>query len=158
MKLIESMILNWDLQTFDDLTTLRLYRILQLRSEVFIVEQKCVYMDIDGKDMRCHHLSGWTGDARLAAYTRIVPPGLNFEEVSIGRVITSSSVRAAGIGKLLMNKSIESVYELYGNVPIRIGAQLYLRRFYESLGFVQSSKVYFEDNIEHIEMLREAGL
>ena len=150
------MILKWDLRTFDELSTLELYTILQMRSSVFVVEQNCVFLDIDGKDSFCHHLCGWLSDGRLAAYTRIVPAGLNFEEASIGRVITSPEVRSAGVGRELLNKSIDAVYELYGNVPIRIGAQLYLKRFYESFGFVQSGAMYFEDSIEHIEMVRES--
>lgn len=124
---------------------------LKLRSEVFVVEQDCVYQDIDGKDEKSHHLLGYEGE--LVAYTRIVPPGLSFPELSIGRVVTSPRRRKEGMGKLLMIKSIESAYALYGKCAIRIGAQLYLKKFYESLDFVQMSEVYDEDGIAHIEML-----
>ncbi|WP_276484987.1 GNAT family N-acetyltransferase [Paraflavitalea pollutisoli] len=145
--------ITWTIKQFNELSLTELYAILQLRSEVFVVEQNCVFQDMDNKDSYCHHLMGWQGDV-LAAYTRIVPPGISFEEMSIGRVVTSPKMRKSGIGRILMNRSIAACYTIYGEAPIRIGAQLYLQSFYESLGFQQSSEVYLEDNIEHIEMLR----
>lgn len=145
--------LIWTYKHFDELSKLELYTILRLRSEVFIIEQHCNYQDIDGKDLKCHHLMAWDGD-ELAAYTRIVPPGLSFAEASIGRVLTSSKYRGMGVGITLMQKSIEKVYETYGKQPIRIGAQLYLQKFYESFGFVQCSEMYLEDEIPHICMIK----
>lgn len=144
--------LTWTCKPFDELTTRELYAALQLRSEVFVVEQNCVFQDIDNKDQVSWHLMGWQ-DNLLAAYTRLVPAGISFEEVSIGRVVTSPKMRKSGAGRLLMKKSIEASYSIFGKTPIRIGAQLYLKRFYESFGFQQSSDVYLEDGIEHIEML-----
>lgn len=145
--------MNWILKKFDDLSVSELYAILQLRNEVFVVEQHCPYQDADGKDPDCYHFMGWQ-DGKLVAYTRIVPPGISFDEPSIGRVVTSPTVRRTGNGKILMEKSIEATNSVFGKKPIRIGAQLYLKQFYESLGFVQSSEIYLEDDIEHIEMLR----
>lgn len=146
------MILNWAYKSFDELTKQELYTILALRSEVFIVGQHCNYQDLDGKDFKCHHLMAWDGE-NLVAYTRIVPPGVSFAEASIGRVLTSPRYRRIGAGIELMQKSIAKVYETYGKQPIRIGAQLYLKKFYESFGFVKCSNEYLEDEIPHIEML-----
>jgi ElaA protein len=146
--------LSWTLKKFSDLTPNELYAILRLRSEVFVVEQNCVFQDMDNKDHKSHHLMGWQDDV-LVAYTRLVPEGVSYKEFpSIGRVVTSSIVRKNGTGKLLMQKSIEELVRLYGQTPIRIGAQLYLKKFYSSFGFEQSSDVYDEDGIDHIEMTR----
>ncbi len=145
--------IQWDLKKFDELTPAQLYAALQLRSEVFVIEQNCIYPDMDGKDPHCHHLLGMTGD-KLVAYTRLLPPGLAYEEASIGRVVTSPSVRRMGAGRILMMQSLNAVYGLYGEIPIKIGAQLYLKAFYESFGFRQVSEIYLEDGIEHISMLK----
>ena len=147
------MAINWALIKFDDLTALELYKIMQLRNEVFVVEQNCVYQDADNKDLQGFHFLGWDND-KLVAYTRLLPPGLAFEEPSIGRVVTSPSVRKSGIGRELMIQSIDRIQKIYGELPIKIGAQLYLQKFYTSLGFVQTSDIYLEDNIEHIEMVK----
>jgi ElaA protein len=147
------MTINWALIKFDNLTALELYKIMQLRNEVFVVEQNCVYQDADNKDLQGFHLLGWDND-KLVAYTRLLPPGLAFEEPSIGRVVTSPSARKSGIGRELMIQSIDRIQKIYGDLPIKIGAQLYLQKFYSSLGFVQTSDVYLEDNIEHIEMVK----
>ncbi|WP_276502879.1 GNAT family N-acetyltransferase [Terrimonas pollutisoli] len=146
--------LNWSLKKFEDLSPDELYAILRLRSEVFVVEQNCVFLDMDNKDQQCYHLLGWQDD-RLAAYTRLVPPGISYEQPSIGRVVTSPAARRGGIGKLLMQKSIDETIKLFGKNSIKIGAQLYLKRFYESLGFVQVGDIYDEDGIDHIKMIRQ---
>ena len=143
----------WQLKKFDSLTPHELYTILRLRTEVFVVEQTCIFQDMDNKDQSSYHLMGWEKD-NLVAYTRLVPPGISYNEPSIGRVVTSPAARGSGIGKLLMEKSIEEINRLYGKTPIKLGAQLYLKKFYESLGFRQSSDVYDEDGIDHIEMIR----
>lgn len=145
--------INWTLKKFNDLTVEELYAILRLRSEVFVVEQNCVFQDIDDKDQYSHHFMGWKDDL-LCAYTRIVPPGTAFKLPSIGRVVTSPKTRGGGLGRILMEKSIEETIKLYGNTDIKIGAQFHLKKFYTSLGFIQSSDIYLEDGIEHIEMLR----
>ncbi|HVS96610.1 MAG TPA: GNAT family N-acetyltransferase [Puia sp.] len=143
---------NWTCKKFERLSPLELYAILRLRSEVFVVEQNCVFLDMDDKDRHCHHLMGMLGD-RLVGYSRIVPAGISYVESSIGRIVTSPSVRRRGIGRELMARSIQTLYELYGVTDIRIGAQFYLTSFYASFGFVQKGEIYLEDGIEHIEML-----
>jgi ElaA protein len=145
--------ISWQLKKFEELTPGELYAALKLRSEVFVVEQNCAYLDPDDKDQQSHHLLGTFND-KLIAYTRLVPPGVIYMEPSIGRVVTSPSVRRMGAGRILMMQSLNSVNGLYGNVPIRIGAQLYLKAFYESFGFEQVSEIYLEDGIEHIYMVR----
>ena len=141
------------IKKFDDLSPLELYKIMQLRNEVFVAEQNCVYQDADNKDQSSWHFMGW-GDDKLIAYTRILPPGLVYAGASIGRVVTSPSARRGGIGRELMKKSIEQVKKLFGKIPVKIGAQLYLKKFYTSLGFQPTSEIYLEDNIEHIEMVK----
>lgn len=143
----------WDIKKFDELTTTELYRIMQLRLAVFSVEQNCAYQDADGKDLKCTHLAGYNENNELVAYARIVPAGISFTEVSIGRVITSEKVRGTGAGRELMRKAMELIEKEYGTIPIRIGAQCYLIKFYSSFGFEISGKEYLEDNIPHIEML-----
>ena len=158
--------MNWILKKFVDLTRFELYAILQLRNEEFAVEQNCVYPDMDNKDQLSFHLMGWSNDPpgpageiplkqqeKLAAYTRIIPPGIAYKEPSIGRVVTAGLIRGTGAGRELMERSVQAAYELFGKLPVRIGAQLYLLSFYSSLGFTQTSEVYLEDGIEHIEMI-----
>ena len=151
--------ITWSCKAFNALTCDELYTILQLRNEVFVVEQNCVFQDCDDKDQQSYHFMGWsTGllaeeQNKLIAYTRLMPAGLAYKEISIGRVVTSPSIRNKQIGKELMVKSIEKLHELFGKTPIKIGAQLYLKKFYESLGFTQNSEVYLEDGIEHIKMI-----
>ena len=146
--------IEWRLKKFDALSTYELYAILRLRNEVFVVEQNCVFQDADNKDQHAYHLMG-TLDNQLVAYTRIVPAGEIFEEVSIGRVITSAQVRGTGVGKELMERSIKAAWQLFDRQPIRLGAQLNLKKFYESFGFKQISDMFMEDGIEHIYMLKK---
>ena len=145
--------MTWLLKSFTELTSAELYRIIQLRNEVFVVEQNCPYQDADNKDPECLHLMGLDQD-KLLAYTRIVPPGLSYKEPSIGRVVTSPSARRTGLGKELMQRTIAEVNKRYGNIPIRIGAQFYLISFYGSLGFKEVGEIYYEDGIKHIEMVK----
>ncbi len=139
-------------RSFADLTPIELYTIMRLRNEVFVVEQKCVYQDADNKDLPSYHLMIWDTE-KLVAYARLLPKGLSFEQVSIGRVISSPAYRNRGIGKILVAQAITACRELFGTSEIKIGAQLYLKRFYESFGFVQSGEHYMEDDIEHIPMI-----
>lgn len=143
---------NWIFKSFLELTTTELYAILQLRSEVFVVEQNCVYQDIDNKDKNSFHLMAFDGET-LVAYCRVLPPGLSFKEASIGRVISSPKYRRKGIGIELIERGIKHTLETYQTSKIKIGAQLYLRKFYSNFNFAQTSEVYLEDNIEHIDML-----
>ena len=144
--------LKWKLNYFKELSTEELYTILQLRNEVFVVEQNCVYQDADNKDSISFHLSGWDG-VNLVAYCRILPPGVSYTEASIGRVVSSPQYRNRGYGKQLMNEAIIHTLAQFECNTIKISAQLYLQKFYEQLGFVKLSDSYLEDNIPHIEML-----
>jgi ElaA protein len=144
--------ITWICKPFNELSLNELYAILQLRNEVFVVEQNCVFQDADNKDQPSFHLMGWHQSA-LMAYTRLVPPGLSYEEPSIGRVVTSITARGSGIGRRLMQESISECRKLFGNRVIRIGAQLYLKEFYASLGFIPTGGIYPEDGIDHIQML-----
>ena len=146
--------IQWSLKRFEELSVHELYAILQLRIEVFVVEQNCAFQDADDKDQESHHLMGWL-DNKLVAYTRLVPPGYIYEQASIGRVVTSPTVRRFGAGRKLMQESVERTIELFGKGPIKIGAQFYLKSFYESFGFQQTSDIYLEDGIEHIYMIKE---
>lgn len=147
-------ILTWTFKHFRDLSANELYELLQLRSDVFVIEQQCIYRDLDDKDQKCDHLLGRIEETgELAAYSRIVPPGVSYEEPSIGRVLTSLNHRKSNFGKELMRRSIEELSLLYPDQSIRIGAQTYLNKFYNSFGFVESGEAYDEDGIEHIEMV-----
>ena len=143
---------TWTCKKFDELTPKELYAILRLRSEVFVVEQNCVFLDMDDKDLYCDHLMGSCGD-KLLGYSRIVPAGISYGESSIGRIVSSPAARGRGIGRELLIQSIDTLYTLHGKRDIRIGAQYYLKDFYSSFGFVQKGEIYLEDGIEHIEML-----
>ena len=141
-------------KSFQELNVNELYELLRLRSEVFVVEQNCVFLDLDNKDQQCCHLLLST-EGKLAAYCRLVPPGLSYQEMSIGRVITSAAARGSGLGKKAMQLAIENCQMLFGMGPIRIGAQKYALSFYAALGFVEDGEPYDEDGIEHIEMVRK---
>jgi ElaA protein len=126
---------------------------MQLRNEVFVVEQQCVYQDLDNIDQSAWHLMGWKNN-KLVAYTRLIQPGVSYQEASIGRVVTSPSERRTGLGKELMKQSLFEIKKNFGDGAVKIGAQLYLKDFYTSLGFIQKSEVYLEDGIEHIKMIK----
>ena len=148
--------LTWQCVAFSELTAAQLYAVLTVRSEVFVVEQNCVYLDMDGADPQCMHLIAWTDDKQIAAYLRLVPPGLKFTEASIGRVITSQIARGQGIGKQLIAKGLAQIQTSYPGQAVRIGAQQYLEKFYQSFGFNTCSEMYLEDDIAHVEMLLSA--
>ncbi len=143
--------ITWSCKSFTELTNEELYKVLQLRMEVFVVEQDCVFQDCDDKDQQSYHYMGWQRD-KLVAYTRLMPPGIAYANSSIGRVVTSSLVRGNKIGRELMKRSINKMIKLFGKVSITIGAQLYLKNFYESFGFIKTGDIYLEDGIEHIKM------
>jgi ElaA protein len=137
---------------FDELTPKELYDLLRLRSEVFVVEQNCVFLDMDNKDFYCDHVLIYTD--QLVATSRLVPPGISYEEMSIGRIVSHRSARRTGVGKLLMQESLRLLKDKFGDGPVKIGAQYYLKDFYGRFGFVQCSDIYDEDGIDHILMLR----
>ncbi len=124
-----------------------------LRQEVFVVEQNCPYLDADGKDKYSWHVLGYDEKGKLAAYARIVFPGVSYKEVAIGRVVSSQAHRRTGAGKELMREAIKTIKTIYGKVPVRISAQTYLVKFYSEFGFVSTGKEYLEDDIPHTEML-----
>ncbi|GGW43712.1 GNAT family N-acetyltransferase [Arenibacter certesii] len=141
-------------KTFKELETPELYDILQLRSEVFVVEQNCAYQDVDGKDTLALHLLGLK-KGKLVAYTRIFKTEVVYKEASIGRVIVRKEERMYGYGKAIMEASLKVIENTCGTVPVRISAQTYLLKFYNSLGFVQEGKNYLEDGIPHILMIKK---
>ncbi len=141
------------LKRFNELSVPELYKVLQLRSEVFVVEQNCVYQDIDGKDDKAIHLSGFF-DSEIIAYCRLFAPGDYFDDASIGRVVISSRYRDRKWGHDMMQEAIKAIETLFGSKNITISAQLYLKKFYESHGFVQQGEEYLEDDIPHIRMDR----
>ncbi|MDP2407031.1 MAG: GNAT family N-acetyltransferase [Hydrogenophaga sp.] len=149
----------WRCLPFDALLPRTLYALLQLRAEVFVVEQACAFQDLDGADQVSMHLlgerAGTGGETELLAYTRLVPAGLKYPEASIGRVVTAPITRGTGMGHALMAESVRMLHSLWGVQPIRIGAQAHLERFYNAHGFVSDDKPYIEDGIPHLEMLRK---
>jgi len=155
----------WRFARFADLSPQEIHDLYRLRADVFVVEQNCVFQDVDGVDPQCWHLLGYAeglgpglrrGDEapedRLVAYCRFVPPGVKFPEPSIGRVITARSVRRTGMGRVLMREAMQRAAALWPDQALRIGAQAHLERFYNEFGFTKSSEPYDEDGILHIEM------
>lgn len=144
--------INWQCKSFSELTSFELYDLLQLRNEVFVVEQNCVYQDCDGKDKKAFHLSGYK-ENNLMAYARLLPKGVSYVEgVSIGRIVTSPSWRGTGIGKELMKVALSRIEKLFGEETIIISAQAHLVEFYSNFGFMEEGKKYFEDGIPHVLM------
>jgi ElaA protein len=141
----------WKTKTFDELSTQELYQILRLRSEVFVVEQNCVYQDIDNKDQKALHLFGIL-EGEIIAYSRLFKPGDYFEFSSIGRVVVAEKKRDKNFGHALIDQSILEIKNRFKVENITISAQLYLKKFYESHGFKATSEMYLEDDIPHIEM------
>lgn len=146
--------LKWSIKSFKDLSVDELYDLLRLRSEVFVVEQNCVYLDLDGKDKLALHLIG-EFEGKIVAHSRLFKPGISFDNASIGRVAVAVNYRDRKWGHDLIRESIAGIAHHFGESKITIGAQLYLKKFYESHGFVQTSEMYLEDDIPHIEMKRE---
>ena len=147
------LVFTW--KRFEELSTLELYRILAAREAIFVVEQNCPYQDADGLDLNSWHLSVAV-NGELAAYARLVDPGLKFAEPSIGRVIALPEFRGLKIGHALMSEAIAFTEKTFPGLGIRIGAQAHLQKFYSSLGFEPAGEVYDEDGIPHIDMLKPA--
>ena len=141
-----------EIKPFSALNLQELYALLRLRSEIFVVEQQCIYLDLDGKDTEALHVLGWKG-SELCAYCRVFRPGDYFEEASIGRVAVLSEFRGKGYGARLMEFTIQAIQKEIGDCPIAISAQAYLQRFYEELGFKPEGELYKEDGIPHIRMV-----
>ncbi len=144
--------MNWTCVPFAELTVQQLHDVLRLRAEVFVVEQHCVFLEIDGLDPLTWHLLGVGDDGRLLAYTRLIPPGVKAPDALIGRVVTSPAARGGGSGRALMAESIARCEALWPGHAITLHAQAHLERFYGRFGFVPSGEPYVEDGIPHIEM------
>lgn len=146
--------MNWHIKKFDELSLNELYGILQLRSEVFVVEQDCVYQDLDDKDqVSCHLFLEDNGE--IIAVSRIIPEGISYEEMSIGRVVVKKSHRGKGLSKAMMEKAIDYIINDLDKSKIRLSGQAYLEKFYTDLGFEKVSDCYLEDGIDHFEFLFE---
>lgn len=145
--------LEWKVLKFEEFTLDELYDLMQLRSQVFVVEQDCVYLDQDGKDKKALHVLGFKG-TKICAYARLFDKGEYFDACSIGRVIVAEDERQFAYGHTLMKKSIGAIKEYYGEHTVKISAQKYLKKFYESHGFVQVGEEYLEDDIPHIGMIK----
>jgi ElaA protein len=172
-------VIDWRFARFDELSPREIHDLYRARAAIFVVEQNCAFQDLDGADPECWHLLGYgpspqpspkaegakspspLGEGRdegqLLAYARLVPPGVKFDEPSIGRVVTTQAARGTGRGRALMKEAIARAEKLWPGRPIRIGAQQRLERFYEDFGFVTASAPYDEDGILHVEMVRPAG-
>ena len=145
--------IDWQWCRLDELTAQQQYAIFAAREAVFVVEQNCVYQDLDGLDLDAHHLIGWN-DGDVAAYLRVLAPGVKHAEPAIGRVLTAKAFRRTGLGRQLMRIALEHIERHYPTQGVRISAQVYLDGFYHSFGFVPCSEQYLEDGIPHVEMLR----
>jgi ElaA protein len=141
------------IKTFNELTTKELYDVLQLRAEVFVVEQDCVYQDVDGKDNKAWHVLGYK-DKKVVAYTRVFKAGDYFNQASIGRVVVAKDQRQHKYGYDIMEASIVAIKEQFNETTIKISAQCYLKRFYNNLGFVETGEEYLEDGIPHMAMIK----
>jgi ElaA protein len=144
---------TWRYEPFARLTSDELYRIVCLREREFVVEQTCPYRDADGIDPACDHLWTCGADGAVLAYLRVVPGGAKYDEPSLGRIVTAPEARRTGLGRALVIEGLARARARFGEVPLRIGAQKYLERFYGSFGFVRASDDYVEDGIPHVEML-----
>lgn len=142
------------IKTFEELSLQELYKVLQLRAEVFVVEQNCVYQDIDGKDEKALHILGFKNN-ELVAYTRCFKPGDYFEKAAIGRVIVKENSRKFGFGHQIIKASVEEIENRYNTSAIKLSAQQYLIQFYEAHGFETTGEGYLEDGIPHIAMIKE---
>lgn len=146
--------LRWSCLPFQQLTAVEIYEIMVLRQAVFVVEQNCAYLDADDRDQPSWHLMARDAQGALVAYTRLIPKGISYPDfVSIGRVVSAPQVRGTGAGRALMRKSIQMSSTLFGRESIKIGAQTYLLKFYESFGFVTTGEAYLEDGIPHTKMI-----
>jgi ElaA protein len=147
------MAIQWKIKAFEALTVNELYDLLKLRSEIFVVEQNCIYLDLDGKDKIALHLYG-EFEGNIVAHARLFKAGISFDNASIGRVVVDANYRDRKWGHDLMREAISGIQLHFKEGKVTIGAQLYLKKFYESHGFVQISEMYLEDGIPHIDMVR----
>lgn len=152
--------IKWQTKTLAEFSSLQLFEILKLRQAIFVVEQECAYPDIDSTDSVALHFCGYLmndGEQQLAAYARLIQPGITYEHASIGRVAVAMEYRGSGLGRLLMQRAVEETQLQYPGEKIKIGAQARLENFYHELGFATISKPYLEDGISHIDMLKDSS-
>jgi len=146
--------MNWTIKSFNELSLAEFHDIIQLRLNIFVVEQDCPYLDLDDKDQIAYHFFGSTKQGKIVAYTRLFAPGDYYEEAAIGRVVVHKDFRRNRLGYELMSRSIQQVESIFNAKTIRIGAQAYLKKFYESLGFKSTGHDYIEDGIPHLYMIK----
>ncbi len=144
--------IRWQASSLEDLGVNSLYQVLKLRQDIFIVEQNCIYSDLDGRDQDSIHLCGWHG-SELFAYLRALPPGLDYAESSLGRIVVSPQARGMSLGRELVQRGVELNRERWPDHDLKIGAQAHLQKFYHEFGFETDSDVYDEDGIAHVKML-----
>lgn len=149
--------IKWDVKLFNELSGRLLFDVLQLRVDVFVVEQQCAYHELDEYDRHAEarHLFGQDFSNQLIAYARILPPGLRYPEVGLGRFVVKKKVRGQGVGHQLLRVALEKIQSSWPDCAIKISAQDYLQKFYEQYGFVRVSDRYLEDGIPHVEMIRK---
>lgn len=150
--------LEWQVKYYPELSTNEFHDIIALRLKAFVVEQNCSYLDLDGKDKKSYHVICRDGYGNVVATARILPPGLSYPEVAIGRVVIDEAIRGQGIGHDLMKHSMDYAAAEFGKVPIRISAQKHLESYYNKHGFISTGKEYLEDDIPHVEMLYNPSL
>ena len=146
--------IKWTISPFCELSTAQLYDVLHLRNKVFVMEQKDIYLDVDYADQYAYHLMAY-GDEQLVAYCRIFPPTLEEKSAKIGRVVVASDFRKYGLGRILMHNALKMIDDELNAPATRIAAQVYLQKFYESMGFVSQGEPYMDGSIEHIDMVRQ---
>ncbi|MCH2230301.1 MAG: GNAT family N-acetyltransferase [Crocinitomicaceae bacterium] len=144
--------LDWQVKHYRDLSLNEFHDIVALRMRVFVVEQDCAYLDLDGKDKKCYHLLCRDGKGNVVATARILPPGLSYSDSAIGRVVIEDEIRGNGIGHKLMEVAMKFALQEFGNSPIVISAQKHLQKYYGQHDFVSTGKEYLEDGIPHVEM------
>ncbi|WP_044338776.1 GNAT family N-acetyltransferase [Rossellomorea aquimaris] len=144
--------MNWELKSFNELSTHELYGILQVRTQVFVVEQQCPYMEVDGKDLHAYHLYK-EENGEVVAYARLLPPGVSYKEPSIGRVLVKEDYRGKGLASELVKRGLDFIHDELGERTVKIQAQEYLREFYGSYGFREITETYLDDGIPHIDMI-----
>lgn len=145
--------MNFEVKDFNSLSLLEFHDLIALRIQVFVIEQNCPYQDLDGKDQKSFHLIGRNNEDEIKATARVLPAGISYPEVGIGRVVIDPSERGTGIGHLLMNACLDFIKNQYGSVAVMLSAQKHLEKFYENHHFISTGKEYLEDGIPHVEML-----
>lgn len=146
--------MSWKIKSFNELSTHELYEILNIRTQVFVVEQECPYLEVDGKDVHAHHLYK-EENGEVVAYARLLPAGVSYNEPSIGRVLVKEGHRRKGFASELMKRGLAFIRDEWGEQPVKIQAQEYLREFYGSFGFRAITETYLDDGIPHIDMILE---